>query len=74
MLNRYFLESKNNNEDWFQKNLAPTPRIRQVTHIIANNQVRILNLDVSIFEFLIRRWLHWKHSFTEKIKHLSKLM
>jgi hypothetical protein len=64
MLNRYFLEKKNNLEDWFQKNLAQTPKIRQVTHILANHKVKILNLDVSIFKFLVRRWLHWKHSFT----------
>lgn len=49
MLNKYFLESKDNTEDWFQKNLAPTPRIRQVTHMFANHKVKILNLDVSIF-------------------------
>jgi hypothetical protein len=64
MINRYFLESKDNIKDWFQKNLAPNPRMKQVTHILANNQVNILNLDVSIFKFLVRRWLHWKHSFT----------
>jgi hypothetical protein len=49
MIDRYFLESKDNLKDWFQKNLAPNPRMKQVTHILANNHVRILNLDVSIF-------------------------
>ena len=53
MINRYFLESKDNIKDWFQKNLAPNPRMKQFTHIIANNQVNILNLDVSIFKFLV---------------------
>jgi hypothetical protein len=28
MINRYFLESKDNIKDWFQKNLAPNPRMK----------------------------------------------
>ena len=62
-------------EDWFQKvTRAQHSSILQriltfnpnglIFHILVDIQVYFSNLNVSILETLIRKWLHWKYSYT----------
>lgn len=62
-------------EDWFQQvtrgqhssilqqTLSPNPNVQLISHIFTNIQAYFSNLDMSILEILIRKWVHWKYSY-----------
>jgi len=72
MMFKHLEESQENEdyiEDWFQKVTRPqhssilqriltfNPNVQLISHILVNIQVYFSNLDVSILETLIRKWL-----------------
>ena len=63
-------------DEWYQKEIVPhhlsilqeilvaNRKIKTIFHILTNNQVHFSSLDMNISKILIRKWLHWKHSYT----------
>jgi hypothetical protein len=73
------IQNQENNdyiEEWFQavirpKNyftlqhfLATNQTDQLVSHILASIKVHFLKSDMSLLEIMLRKWLHWKYSYT----------
>ena len=74
------MQPKDYIEEWYQKVVMPqyssilqeilaaNRKVKSISHILTNNQVHFSSWDMSISKILIRKWLHWKHEYTLKIK------
>ena len=77
------MQPKDYTEEWYQEAVTPqyssilqeilaaNRKVKSISHILTNNQVHFSSWDMSISKILIRKWLHWKHEYTQKIKNKS---
>ena len=70
------MQPKDYIEEWYQEAVTPqyssilqeilaaNLKVKTISHVLMHNQVHLENLDMNILKRLIRKWLHWKHSYT----------